>query len=227
MSFENNDSMSFEIDTLVVRPENVTNFLSHLFPTERDRLYFELVRDSYVWDPEAKIAHNRIQLVVNNHEYIEKYNRLRDNHEYTSRYVNSSGFGTIGFCGFCENERTISENFGNNYVAIYDIHNTDRDINKQKEFINKMSNDEFNEYIFIVRENLIENNDLIKSYSLSEYNNDDYVFTYRDREVYGNYLCDLHRLMCIVCNGKWQSINNIFDMIDIYLEVFGQMTVKQ
>ena len=81
-----------------------------------------------------------------------------------------------------------------------------------------MSNDEFNEYIFIVRKNLIENNDLIKSYSLSEYNNDDYVFTYRDREVYGNYLYDLHRLMCIVCNGKWQSINNIFDMIDIYLE---------
>ena len=223
MSFEIDNSISNRTNTLVVRPEKVTNFLSHLFPTERDRLYFELVRDTYNWNPEAKITPNRIQLEIHNHDYIEKYNSLRNNHEYELKYVNSSGFGIIGFCGFCENEKLISENFGNNYIAIYDIHNTNKDINKQKEFINKMCNDEACEYIFIVKESLIENDEykgkgLFKTYSLSEYNNDDYVFTYRDREVYGNYLRDLCQLMCTVCSEKWQSINNIFDMIDIYLE---------
>ena len=35
------------MNNTIIRPEKVTRFLSHMFPTERDRLYFELVRISF------------------------------------------------------------------------------------------------------------------------------------------------------------------------------------
>ena len=58
------------------RPEKITRFLSHAFPTERDRLYFELIMDSADWDPEEKLI-NRIELEISNHNYITKYISLR------------------------------------------------------------------------------------------------------------------------------------------------------
>lgn len=201
------------------RPEKVTNFLSHLFPTERDRLYFELVRDTCDLDPEAKITPNRIQLELRNHDYINKYNSLREDLER----IISRDFGVIGFCGFSENEKPVSDFFGYNNIAIYDIHNTIHDINTQKEFINKMCDDEACEYIFIVRESLINNDEykgkgLFKSYSLTKYNDDDYNFTEYEKQVYSKYICNLRQYICNVCSGKWQSINNVFDMVDLYLE---------
>lgn len=223
VEIETNDSVEIETIVKFARPEKVTKFLSELFPTERDRLYFELVRDTCDWDPEANVAPNRIQLEVSNHDYINKLKSLRDNYEYALQYVNTSGFGIIGFCGFCEDEKLISENFGNNYIAIYDIYNTDKDINKQKEFINKMCNDESNEYIFIVKESLINNDEykgkgLFKTYSLVEYNDDEYNIAEYEKQVYRKYLCNLRQYVRNVCSGKWHSINNMFDVVDLYLE---------
>ena len=140
------------------RSEKVTKFLSHLFPTERDRLYFELVRDTCNWDPEAKITPNRIQLELCNHDFINRYKNLREEHER----IDSRDFGVIGFCGFYKDERPVSVAFDYNYIAIYDIHNTDHDINTQKEFINKMCDDEACEYIFIVKESLIDGDEYKK-----------------------------------------------------------------
>ena len=64
----------------------------------------------------------------------------------------------------------------------------------------------------------IKKKGLFKTYSLIEYTDDDYNFTEYDKQVYNKYLYNLRQDIRRVCNGKWQSINNVFDMVDLYLK---------
>ena len=63
----------------IARPEKITKFLSYMFPTERDRLYFEMVRESvgittrqgtYRSYEVIIIEPSRIELEMPNNEFL-------------------------------------------------------------------------------------------------------------------------------------------------------------
>lgn len=231
------------MSVIATRPEKITRFLSHTFPTERDKIYFELVMDSYDYDPEDKITPNRIELEISNYNYITKYRSLRgkrgyDNLSYYGDYVSEIVDDSK------TPDNTLSDIYDNPYTVIIDLYSTLKPIKRQTNFINRMCSayekenrnmrDEYpntNSYVFIVKNSLFKNGGfkgfgLLMTYSLNNYNDEEYEFTENDKEAYCNYLSDLYRAIANACNGKWRSINDLFNMIDIYLEAVNKNEQK-
>lgn len=197
------------------RPEKITKFLSHIFPTERDKLFFEIAREvSYYKDIHVSIEPSRIELVMPTNAYIVKYNSLRK-----QLFYNDSN---------TPNE--IHANLLYAYTSItIDMCNTTKTSTQQLNFINRLygslvkySNNRstrepnLNSYIFVVRKSLCKNNSIFKSYTLGEYNDEEYNFTESDIQEYKEYLRQLY--FAIINIHHKTKINRTEQLLDIYLQ---------
>lgn len=221
------------------RPEKITQFLSHMFPTERDRLYFELIMDSADWDPEEKWI-NRIELEISNPSYITKYRSLRRKRD---EEIGSETGIELGFVDdFQTPDKILSDIYNNPNTIIVNLYSTRKPKKRQTNFINRMCSAETkekygeeyyntNSYVFIVKESLFKNGGFkgfgwFTTYSLTNYNDKEYEFTENDKEAYCNYLSDLRSAVGDACEGKWHLVNELQDEIDIYLEAVNKIEQK-
>lgn len=197
------------------RPEKITKFLSHMFPTERDRLFYEIAREvSYDRDLHIEIEPSRIELVMPTNAYIVKYNSLR------KRFLFNDS----------NTPNEIHANLLYAYASItIDMCNTTKTSTQQLNFINRLygslvkySNKKntrqanTNSYIFVVKKSLCKNNSLFKTYTLGEYNDEDYNFTETDIQEYKEYLWQLSRN--IIDIHREMKINQTEQLLDIYLQ---------
>lgn len=230
-----NDGPTKVDPTIATRPEKITQFLSHAFPTERDRLYFELVMDSFLWDSDDASTSDRIELELSNYNYFEKYISLREKRNRELDRILEK----------YDDSRTPDKTLG--YIhdiydtVIIDFYPTLKPKKRQMNFINRLCKAKFkerygeayrntNSYVFIVKESLFKNggfkgNGIFTSYSLKKYNDDDYIFTDNDKENYNVYLSNLRQVMRVVYRNKW-PIHNVLNMIDIYLETVNKTEQK-
>lgn len=204
------------MNTNTTRPTKVTQFLSHMFPTEKDRLYIELIVELIgIYKNCQHILTKNIQLVTLSNSFILKYNSLRD-------------FGII------TDDSTPTEIHENRVsdedVIVIDMTNTTKTQTQQTNYINLLTTASFkinreqkrrelnsNPYVFVVNEQLNLNSDKFKTYCLDdEYVDEEYNFTEDDSIEYGRYITNL-------CN----SIRNIHHtteiqwldkLIDVYLD---------
>ena len=222
-----------------IRPDKVDKFLSHLFPTERDRLYFELIMDSADWDPEEKWI-NRIELEISNPSYITKYRSLRRKRD--DEMGNETGFGLVVVDDSRTPDKTLSDIYNNPNTIIVNLYSTRKPKKRQTNFINRMCSAETkekygeeyyntNSYVFIVKESLFKTGGFkgfgwFTTYSLTNYNDEEYEFTENDKEAYCNYLSELCRAIHNACKEKWHLVNELQDEIDIYLETINKTEQK-
>ena len=210
----------------IVRPEKVTKFLSHMFPTERDRLYFELVRISlrsvYQYaDNNAvqKIVHiepNRIELEMSNNEFLTKCNKLIKYESFTDANTPDE-----------IHEITIDDRYK---TITVDMCNTIKTKLQQSKFIYRLYGSVYkstkgrgsrktansNSYIFAVKKSLCKDNNLFKSYTLTNYNDNDYEFTDEEKEEYKNYIESMTKNIKTLCIET--EIEKLERLIDIYLQ---------
>lgn len=90
--------------------------------------------------------------------------------------------------------------------------NTTKTSTQQLNFINRLygslvkysnnkntSEPNLNSYIFVVRKSLCKDNNLFKSYTLTNYNDNDYEFTDEEREEYKNYIESMTKNIKTLC----------------------------
>lgn len=196
----------------ITRPEKITKFLSHLFPTERDRLYFEMVINLNKY--KSIIKPDRIELEMPVNAYIIKYNSL------TNFYlINDSNTPNEIHANSVSSDHTI----------IVDMCNTTKSKTQQLNFINRLygatvkinkssreRRSNMNSYIFLVTKSLCKNNSLFKSYTLANYNDDEYEFTENETLEYHNFLKKvLDDILVIFTDTEKRQLN---DLIDLYLQ---------
>lgn len=183
------------MNNAIIRPEKITKFLSYMFPTERDRLYFEMVRESVGvsdtvkygrWVSEISYEPSRIELEMPTNAYIVKYNSLRKRFLYNDSNTPDEIHADVVITNtsvnvdMCNTTKTKTQqlNFINRLYGATTKINKDE---KEKQ-LNK------NSYIFAVNKSLCKNNSLFKTYSLTDYNDENYTFTDEDIKEYSSYL---------------------------------------
>ena len=196
----------------ITRPEKVTKFLSHLFPTERDRLYFEMVINLIKY--KSIIKPDRIELEMPVNAYIIKYNSLTNFH-----LINDSN---------TPNE-IHANNVSSDHTIVIDMCNTTKSKTQQLNFINRIygasvkinkssreRRGNMNSYIFIVTKSLCKNNSLFKTYTLANYNDDEYEFTENEIIEYHNFLKKaLDDILVICVDTEKRQLN---ELIELYLQ---------
>lgn len=201
---------------MIQRPAKVTEFLSHMFPTEKDRLLFEITYCDYDLYNEKAWRKVRIELEMPTNAYIIKYRTLCG-----KRLINDANTALEIHKLFEHSKKTI----------MVDLTNTTKTQSKQLEYVNKLYGSMFkpsnnqttatindNHYIFIVRKSLCKNNALFNCYSLKDYNDDNYVFTQEDTDSYLSYI----RSLCSYCSKILPETNASKTSLDmIYDELFG------
>lgn len=203
------------MNNAITRSEKITKFLSHMFPTERDKLFFEIVRETtYDRDLHVEIEPSRIELVMPTNAYIVKYNSLR------KRFLFNDS----------NTPNEIHANLLYAYTSItIDMCNTTKTPTQQLNFINRLygslvkysnkkstSQANTNSYIFVVKKSLCKNNSLFKTYTLGEYNDEEYNFTETDIQEYKEYLRQLCRN--IVNIHQKTKINQVEQLLNLYLQ---------
>lgn len=206
----------------LARPPKITKFLSHMFPTGRERLYFELVVTSFV--PIYEIEPERIELEMPSNDYFVKYNLLR-------RYDVFNDSMTPGEI----NEKC----FLSTSAIIVDMTNTNKTTEQQIDFINETYSipirnrnksksvicRDRNSYIFIVKNSLCKDNDHFKTFALTDYNDNDYEFTINEINEYTTYVITLYNVMSDICD----KLDNcrIDDLIDYYINNYRPIPKKE
>ena len=160
---------------IIVRPEKITKFLSHMFPTEQDRIYFELVTVSF--ENMSGVGPNRIELEMPNNDFLTKYIKLKNRRCYTDA-------------------NTPDE------IHAINIANTGTKL-QQSKFIYRLYGSAFktpntNSYIIAVKKSLCKDNNLFKSYSLTNYN--------EESEEYNKYIQPMIGSMCAI-RDKYKIYN--------------------
>ena len=171
---------------IIVRPEKITKFLSHMFPTEQDRIYFELVTVSF--ENMSGVGPNRIELEMPNNDFLTKYIKLKNRRFYTDantpdeiHAINIANTGTI------KTKLQQSKFIYRLYGSAFKTPNT-------------------NSYIIAVKKSLCKDNNLFKSYSLTNYNEADYEFTDEESEEYNKYIQPMIGSMCAI-RDKYKIYN--------------------
>lgn len=201
------------------RPEKVDKFLSHLFPTNRDKLYFEiaLLRTNMDSDLYNHCVPKCIELVMSTCTYIRKYSSLLKlsikNDKFTPEQIHKMfKYYQPIIIDMCYTQKTIIERIDfmdKLYIPLYKT-NTEG----KKEY-------NFNTYIFINGRKLLENNDCCVSYTLKNYKNKDYVFTENDVKEYHDYLSKVISAMKNIYNDDNTDIIYSFDeLLDEYLKTY-------
>ena len=176
------------------RLDKITNFLSVLFPTERDRLFFE----SVYYNCKTIRDHStvpRIELEMPNNKFIIKYMRL-----YGCKYFTDANTPAEIHSVMAKDESPI----------VVDLISSSKTPQKQLEFLNKLygvvtkpgGKPNHNYYIFLVRKSLYKNNALFRCYSMDtkRMNDLDVEFTKKESEEYVDYLMCLINAMCLRAN---------------------------
>lgn len=212
------------MNVTIDRPEKITKFLSHMFPTEQDRIYFELVRTTfrcaihYVDNKVQKMIYiepSRIELEMPNNEFLAKCNKLLNYRCFTD--ANTP-------------DEIHAINIDNPETITVDMCNTVKTKLQQSKFIYRLYGSAFksvkgrgsrktsntNSYIFAVRKSLCKDNNLFKSYTLINYNDDDYEFTNEEIGKYNRYINSMTKTIESICINT--KIKNLERLIDIYLQ---------
>ena len=181
------------------RPEKVTKFLKHMFPTETDRLVFEIIyKCSLDYSHGINRKGYKFELAMPTNDYYIKMKFLYN----TSYYYTDANTASEIHDALCTYKGT----------TIIDLTNSTKTQTKQLEFINRLStaiyktalksHERFfnvNSYIFLVNKNLCQKNKFFKCYSLKDYNDDDYTFDENDKKEYMDYLRNLDEQI-LQCN---------------------------
>lgn len=217
----------------VTRPEKITKFLSHMFPTEKDKLYFELVRasveittrkTSYRTYEEKIIEPSRIELEMPNNDFLTKYNKLKNHTCFTD--ANTP-----------DEIHAISIDYL--YTITVDMCNTIKTKLQQSKFIYRMYGSAFksvkgresrkrlntNSYIFAVKKSLCKDNNLFKSYTLSNYNDNDYEFTNEEIKEYNNYINLITENIRSLCDET--GIKKLEQLVDLYLKQHNESSSSE
>jgi hypothetical protein len=200
------------MNNAIIRPEKITKFLSHMFPAEKDRLYFEMSIDSIRY--RTVIKPDRIELEMPTNAYIIKYNSLTNFH-----LINDSN---------TPNE-IHANNVTSDHTIIIDMCNTTKTRSQQLNFINRLygatvktnksskeSRPNLNSYIFVVKNSLCKSNSLFKTYALTNYNDEDYVFTEDEDNAYDSFLNKVFDDILKIYNETGKR--NLTELVDIYLQ---------
>lgn len=200
------------------RSEKITKFLSVLFPTERDRIYFE----SVYYNCKKIRSHStvpRIELEMPNNKFIIKYMRL-----YGCKYFTDANTPAEIHAAMSKDESPI----------VVDLISSSKTPQKQLEFLNKLygvvtkpgGKPNHNYYIFLVRKSLYKNNALFKCYSIDTKRMDDLdvEFTKKESEIYADYLMCLTNAMCIRTNYFNTTYEEMLDAAfeDVKYPVFNE-----
>lgn len=200
------------MNNAIIRPEKITKFLSHMFPTEKDRLHFEMSIDSIRYKTVIKPV--RIELEMPTNAFIIKYNSLTDFH-------------------ITNDSNTPNEIHANNvtfdHTIVVDMCNTTKTKTQQLNFINRLygatiktnkstkeSRPNLNSYIFVVKNSLCKSNSLFKTYSLMNYNDEDYIFTEEEDCDYDSFLNKVFDNILKIYHET--DKRNLTELIDIYLQ---------
>lgn len=204
------------MNTNITRPTKVTQFLSHMFPTEKDRLYIEMnVELIGIYKNCQHILTKNIQLVASSDNFILKYNSLRD-FGLTSDDISPS--------------EIHSDRINDDDVIVIDMTNTTKSLSQQTNYINLLTTASFklkhnerrrklntNPYVFVVNEPLNLNSDKFMTFELDdEYNDEEYNFTEDDIMEYDKYIiniCDAIRNIHTTTEIQWLD-----RLIEIYLD---------
>lgn len=193
------------------RPRNITKFLSHMFPTPRDRLYFEMVINSII--SLDGVGFEALELVMSTNDYFKKYNTLR-------KYIISNDSQTP--------DEIYSNIFIHQHTIIVDMCNTTKTTEQQVDFANELCNKmrknrETYSYIFLVKNSLYKD-DEIETFTLNNYNDNCYEFTLNESKQYRMYLQTLRSVMQEIYGKIYSS--DVNELVDYYIKNY-QPIVKR
>lgn len=207
----------------IVRPEKFTRFLSHMFPTERDRLSFEMITywmgiDTKYGCPKAK----NIELVMPTHDYLLKCDSLMQlgiiNDGNTPKEIHE--YRVLDICPIVVNMCNTAKTKKQQLNFITRLYGSTQKIYRAK----KEREDNVNTYIFAVRESLCQGNSYFKTYSLSDYNDEDYKFTEDEKKEYNEYLEKIVKVLeDIYVKSKKHQLDEV---LDIYYNEFDKTEQK-
>lgn len=180
--------------TFYIRPPKVDKFLSHLFPTEKDKLYFEMcfatLNNTYDY---FSVVTKELELVIPMQSYLAKLNSLFD---ITMIDDNRAPIDI--------HEKT----FYSLDPIVVDMRKTSKTIEQRLDFIKRLCNPRYkihreyklreanlNTYIFIVNRGFLKETDRIKRYTLRNYRDKDYEFTENDKNKYREHLSRMNEYM--------------------------------
>lgn len=194
------------------RPRIITQFLSHMFSTPRDRLYFEMVINSII--SLDGVGFEVLELVMPTNVYFKKYNTLR-------KYIISNDSQTP--------DEIYSNIFMHQHTIIVDMCNTTKTAEQQVDFTNELCNKmrknrETYSYIFLVKDSLCKDDDSVETFTLNNYNDNYYEFTLNEIQQYRIYSQTLGSVIQEIYGKIYSS--DVNDLIDYYIKNY-QPVVKR
>lgn len=208
------------------RPERFTEFLSHMFPTERDRLYFEIAMQSCCLGfSDDRVRTKHIELVMPNNKFLLRLDPL-----YVVEIFSDGN----------NPDEILEDRFEKcDDPIVVDLCNTGKSKNKQLEFINRLCGVKYkikkqtkekelntNLYVFAVKKSLYKDNGNFRSYTLTNYNDDNYNFTEVERYEYDDYLTHVcYDIRNIIIDHK-MDCRQLDEVIDIYYKEINKTEQK-
>lgn len=207
------------------RPERFTEFLSHMFPTERDRLYFEITMEAYCLGVgNERVRSKNIELVMPNNKFLFRAASL-----YADEILNDGNTA----------DEILENKFENSEPIVIDLCSTGKSKNKQLNFINRLCGATHkinkqtkekelnsNAHVFAVKKSLYKDNSAFKSFTLTDYNDDDYNFTEEELCEYDDYMfVTSHDIRVISIRNK--DCGQLDEVIDLYYAELDKIKQKQ
>lgn len=202
------------------RPEKVDKFLSHLFPTEKDKLYFEMcfatLNNTYDY---FSVITKDIELQIPMQSYLVKLNSLFDiimaDDNHAPIEIHEKTFYSLD-------------------PVVVDMRKTTKTTEQRLDFIKKLCNTRYkihreyklreanlNTYIFIVNRAFLKETDRIKRYTLRNYRDKDYEFSQSDKEEYREHLSHMNGRMQYFYENEFCHNSCILDdLINDFVKVF-------
>jgi hypothetical protein len=208
------------------RPERFTEFLSHIFPTERDKLYFELMMEGCCLGfGNERVQSKHIELVMPNNKFFLRLDPL-----YVVEIFNDGNTA----------EEILEDKIDDSSPIVVDLCDTGKSKNKQLNFINiicgrkyktnkQNKKDELNTnaHVFAVRKSLYKDNGNFRSYTLTDYNDDDYNFTEDERDDYEDYIRNLARDIRMLYIKYRFRYDQLDEVIDLYYKELDKIEQNQ
>lgn len=208
------------------RPERFNEFLSHMFPTERDKLYFELSMEAFCLSAgNERVQSKHIELVMPNNKFFLRLDPL-----YSVEILNDGNTA----------DEILEDKIDDSSPIVVDLCDTGKSKNKQLNFINILCGRKYktnkpnkkdelntNAHVFAVKKSLYKDNGNFKSFTLTDYNDDDYNFTEDELCEYEDYMRNLSRDIRMLWANNRLDYRQLDEVIDIYYAELDKIEQKQ
>ena len=206
--------------TFYTRPAKVDKFLSHLFPTENDKLYFEMcfatLNNTYDY---FSVVTKVLELVIPMQSYLVKLNSLFD-------------------VTMIDDNRVPIEIHEKTFYSldpiVIDMRKTTKTTDQRLDFIKKLHKPQYkihreyklreanlNTYIFVVSHAFLKETPAIKRYTLRAYRDKDYEFTETDKNEYREHLSRMNEYMQRLYEFDFGYNTYLLDdLLDVFVKVF-------